>query len=227
MKLPWYWRKHDNHGLLRTCLFIGLGVLQISAFAAAGLLSSRVANTSDEVLVAFNDNCGYLTTPAANGYTPEFLAASRTLLLEQRYGFGQSYQYNQKCYSATPSKTGCNIYAKPNISSYGDNAASCPFDGSICKGNNSAFIIDTGFLDSDLDLGINAPKSDRMQYRKVMTCSPLKTTGYMSNWTSAPEAPLPEDQYLYYYYGPQSDSQWTVSYDNYSRWDASIAYVME
>ena len=226
MKLPWYWRNHANHGLLRTLPLICLGVLQISVFGVAGLFSSRVTTASDEVLVALNEYCGYITPPTFTEWDSEYLDATRTQLLERRAGFSQSFQYNQNCYSATPSKIGCNIYAKSNISSQVNNETACPFNDAICIGTDSAFTIDTGYLDSDLDFGINARKEDRIQYRKVMTCSPLHTTDYMSNWTSGPEDSLPEDQYLYYYYGPTSDSNWTYSYDNYSLYDASEAYVM-
>lgn len=40
---------------------------------------------------------------------------------------------------------------------------------------------DTGFLDSRLHFGMNSRDDDRVQYRRVMTCAPVTTTGYVSN----------------------------------------------
>jgi hypothetical protein len=67
--------------------------------------------------------------------------------------------------------------------------ASCPFDGDACLfGNQSAFEVTTGLLDSNT-LGVNAPVSKRFYFRKTMSCAPLKSderyimaTGNGSDW---------------------------------------------
>lgn len=41
--------------------------------------------------------------------------------------------------------------------------------------------MDTGYLDSQRDLGINQPVSNRVSFRRVTTCSPLKSQGFSDN----------------------------------------------
>ena len=49
---------------------------------------------------------------------------------------------------------------------------SCPFDASRCLlGQNTAFSMATPLLDSHSMFGINAPKSDRVQFQKNVTCA--------------------------------------------------------
>lgn len=53
----------------------------------------------------------------------------------------------------------------------------CPFDEEMCLlGPMSAVSFDTGLLDSHIHLGINAPASDRIQYRWRSTCTILNIT---------------------------------------------------
>ena len=54
----------------------------------------------------------------------------------------------------------------------------CPFDESICR-NNTSVHFNTGYLNSHSHFGINAPASDRIEYRKTMSCAPLTTKGYV------------------------------------------------
>lgn len=55
-----------------------------------------------------------------------------------------------------------------------DTSAACPFDLDMCLlGPNGSISFDTGLLDSHHHLGINAPKSERIQYRRKTTCTPL------------------------------------------------------
>jgi hypothetical protein len=54
----------------------------------------------------------------------------------------------------------------------------------MCLGSvDNAATSDTGLIDSCQDLGINAEMKDRVQLRKAMTCSPIKTQGFLQNGT--------------------------------------------
>ncbi|KAL1641072.1 hypothetical protein SLS58_006344 [Diplodia intermedia] len=56
--------------------------------------------------------------------------------------------------------------------------ASCPFHDDICRSQNGNLYIDTGYIDTHKDLGINAPPDHRFQYRQTTHCAPLRTDGY-------------------------------------------------
>ncbi|KAB8239187.1 uncharacterized protein BDW43DRAFT_306071 [Aspergillus alliaceus] len=44
---------------------------------------------------------------------------------------------------------------------------------SACARSMTAFAMDTGLLDSHADFGINAPPKNRIEYRRLTTCSPI------------------------------------------------------
>jgi hypothetical protein len=55
----------------------------------------------------------------------------------------------------------------------------------VCLINDqSAFSMDTGLIDSHLDLGINARPANRIKFRHVTTCAPL----HGKNWISIENA---------------------------------------
>lgn len=61
-----------------------------------------------------------------------------------------------------------------------DSQAPCPFVESICRSNSTNLILDTGFINTDTHLGINAPPEERLLMRHVLKCAPLLTEGYSS-----------------------------------------------
>lgn len=72
---------------------------------------------------------------------------------------------------------------------------------------NLAVKLDTGLLDSRDDLGFNSKQIDRIQYRKVTTCSPILSTGYVTNGTSTIDGR--GYNYTAAFYGP--NSRWNSS----------------
>lgn len=66
-----------------------------------------------------------------------------------------------------------------------DKQAPCPFQPSICRSNTANIRLDTGFLDTASDLGVNAPKGETVQFRSVLHCAPLETRGYSENKTTS------------------------------------------
>ena len=68
--------------------------------------------------------------------------------------------------------------------------ASCPFDKPLCL--TEGVKIDTGFIDSAIDLGINAKPWDRVLYRKSISCAILNTDPptLHTRWTQAITTPL-------------------------------------
>lgn len=75
--------------------------------------------------------------------------------------------------------------------------------------------MDTGYIDSHEALGVNAPKSERVQYRKVSTCSPILTKGYTTglNDTNPTDTDY-GDLLLQYNYGSVAGvSNYTYQYD--------------
>lgn len=85
---------------------------------------------------------------------------------------------------------------KNNLRATVDSSASCPFSDEICRTNSSNIILDSGYIDTVKDLGVNSPQDESVQFRTVLQCAPLETHGYTSTITT------PADNFTQYYYGP-------------------------
>lgn len=174
MKVAWYWRKLAKHSFGRTLPLIALAATHLALFTAAAFFSSQIASTSDEVLILQDPYCGYLTLPNTTA-GPKYLTQQAAYDVSTRMTATWSENYIKNCYLGSGDNSSCNLFAKAAIDlkySYMD----CPFGDEIClQQTNGAFQVDTGYINSDKDLGINSRKEHSVNYRRVTTCAPLKT----------------------------------------------------
>lgn len=105
----------------------------------------------------------------------------------------------QQCYTDNLGVFDCTYFTKNNLPSKVDNSAPCPFPGEICRSDSSNILLDSGYIDSVKDQGMNGPKDESIQFRTVLHCAPLKTQGYVSNQAT------PANNYTQYHYGPLMD----------------------
>ena len=79
--------------------------------------------------------------------------------------------YSRACYGSSQNLLQCSQYPQQQLPWQVNLNVTCPFTDDLCiYGDSSAYEMDTGQIDSHQALGINAPKSERVQYRKVTTC---------------------------------------------------------
>lgn len=91
--------------------------------------------------------------------------------------------------------------------------------------------MDTGLVDSSLVLGMNTPENQRLQYRKIATCTPINATGLTTsiNITSDDsEFPSqPGDTIVTYNFGPiQDSSNYTFFHNRHAGLDR-IGYTID
>ena len=78
--------------------------------------------------------------------------------------------------------------------------------------NGTAMRMDTGYMDSHLDFGINTKKAERSSYRIVMDCAPITTEGFRSGWLAISDPQMaflrklgpsqdPNARFIFFYYG--------------------------
>lgn len=95
----------------------------------------------------------------------------------------------------------------------------CPFSDDLC-GVAEAFEVDTGYIDTSRDLGINGNAYERLQFRKVMTCAPIAAEErHSTDWTDErPEsgAGFQGDMYKYYNIGNGFGQNYTWVVTNYT-----------
>ncbi|KAI0857613.1 hypothetical protein F4860DRAFT_488914 [Xylaria cubensis] len=173
IRLVWAWRKVPINRLVR---LLPIGLLSITclvAFTVAGGLSSNVSTAAgDEVLVR-STHCGpiRITEPSA-----EMVVIGSRFHAEK---LNDAENYAQRCYSSD--STACNKFVVGRLPTATMNTtATCPFQDRICRDPQSTLRLDTGYIDSNDKLGLNAPNNQRFAWRYVLHCAPLQTEGYTS-----------------------------------------------
>lgn len=81
-----------------------------------------------------------------------------------------SANYVQQCYSNSTRVLDCNgFFTKWLAASRVVTNASCPFGGGICRSNTSNLVLDSGYIDSHVRLGLTTPPDSRVQLRTVLS----------------------------------------------------------
>ena len=221
------WRTVIPHSRRRIAWLVITGVLHLVLFLVAGIFSSQLITTSNETLVKENA-CGYLTNLATSDVvTLEAFHEYVALNLDVERNAGQSLQQVQSCKGTTlATDVQCDAYIRAAhlMALYN---ATCPFqDASMCiTPDGLAVQVDTGMVDSQLDLGINAPVKDRIKYRHVATCSPIKQEGFTTDWINATNVnttglihshePGPGEMLKFYNYGSALNTNHTFWLTNW------------
>ncbi|GFF34148.1 hypothetical protein IFM46972_04136 [Aspergillus udagawae] len=142
-----------------------LAILNILLFGVAGLFTSYITKTAG--------NSTIIIGPACGGF--EFNSSESVMNFKTLQDTYEAATYVRQCYQGSPSGLLCGTYARPSIPFTTNQNASCPFASELCTYNGqSAFQMDTGLLDSQTDFGINARPKDRIKFRRVATCAPVK-----------------------------------------------------
>ena len=224
LKVGWAWRSETFHPMLRSLAFVAMAILHIAAFGIAGLFSSRIVLTDSSILVR-TDLCG--AWPRSDQFTesnfvnfnspPNVLREQESYAINSRLDLTSSLAYVRECYLVdTPCVDDEFIVGALNQDP--DFNASCPFDESLCL--TEGVEIDTGFIDSAIDLGINAKPGDRVLYRKSISCAVLNTDSRYVADTVGPDphnAAYPDEYEVFFYYGPDNQGDnFTASFDNYT-----------
>ncbi len=92
------------------------------------------------------------------------------------------------CYNGGPTDSAsmdCNSFVQTTLSKTTVNYTdACPFLDNIC--DTAAITYNSGLLDSDVDLGINAKPRDRVQFRRVVSCAsiPADSPRFSTDWNT-------------------------------------------
>jgi hypothetical protein len=171
----WAWRRHGQASPLKRIFpSLLLGFFTLSTFLVAGIFSSRVATSSNGEVLISSLNCGGLFLPSSLSPLGGSVYSYFNTWMES------SYNYAQSCYGSNTFRKDCTVYPRQSLPFIITRDTACPFLGqdSICRNMSGNIQIDTGFINSHFDLGINAPPENRFLLRVVAECAPLLTDRY-------------------------------------------------
>ncbi|KAM7218392.1 hypothetical protein V8F06_006156 [Rhypophila decipiens] len=171
----WAWRSAKGRPLGILVVALVAAALCSSTFIVASGFSSRVSITDNEVLIN-NNRCGFLAAPEGSS----FEAGVTVYMPHLSKMFVNAANYAQECYGNSSGLLGCTTFVQNKLPFTVDTAAPCPFAPELCRTQNANIRLDTGLLDSNDHLGLNAPPENRVLFRKVLHCAPLVTEGYKS-----------------------------------------------
>lgn len=174
-QILWAWRHEKKvqklYGRLIPLLLLTL--ILISASGVAGTLSSKVATAMGQEVLISSPNCGILELHDQDEHEH-----SRSSLPIKTLGFILASNYALKFYAKKLKDENCLKYIQLRLPTTIMRDASCPFQEGMCKSRQRNIVLDTGYLDSHHHLGLNTPVDDRVLFRRVTSCAPLKTEGY-------------------------------------------------
>jgi hypothetical protein len=220
IRTGWAWKKTGvKSPLFRSFGFSAIATVNFLAFTIAGVFSSWVTSSTSEVLLKHSSFCGDFEFFGEYGYSKNTTPLSDqdfSSALAIQAGFHsnmihQASSYAKQCSASQSSQNGyCIPVTRRKINWTTTINPSCPFGDDICT--KGSIRMDSGLIDSLLDLGINSKKEDRVGRRLVNTCAPIKTDGYRSGWLNATDPlitslDLPQGfdtnaTSLLFYYGP-------------------------
>jgi hypothetical protein len=175
----WAWRRHGRASPLKRIFpSLLLGFFTLSTFLVAGIFSSRVATSSSGEVLISSLNCGVLFEQQLESIRLSPLEGP--ILSYMNAWIKSSYNYAQLCYGSNTFTKDCTVYPRQSLPFSITRGTACPFPGqdSICRNVSGNIQIDTGFINSHFDLGINAPPENRFLLRLVAECAPLLTDRY-------------------------------------------------
>jgi hypothetical protein len=192
-KSTWTWKKRKApKAASRQTPLITIALIHCALIFAASILTSRLADSTGDVLLQ-SPICGWpdikILQVAQEKLTA--LPGADAFYMTAQSLYGVAREYSRECYTQTAllNSPGCNSFIKSTVDSIVRIDDPCPFQETVCE--TSALTIDTGLLDSHKDMGVNAPPSNRVQFRKALSCAVIPADrNYSSEWTTNSTPPL-------------------------------------
>ena len=208
--------------ILHYILFVVAGTLSNTLVDASsgGLFSNKLQNTSSPV-ISRSPYCGvwnstyYGVATNLNGHSLEDISLAVQYIAKIDQNVQLSLQYAQECSEDQPDASmsaTCNTLQTPRLKFNTNITEVCPFETQLCHDQAATVTFDTGVIDSHHDLGINARHNERLQYRRLTTCTVLNDTGRVLELNKDTSSATAAAYYGQSYQG----TTYTYSYSNYS-----------
>jgi hypothetical protein len=178
LRLLFAWRGLHLKSHLRLWPLILLSFICLIVFMVAGHISSAISTVFDDEVRRECVNTRNATSISEGNSRIIFEPFELSELLRD------SSKYAANCYSTTEYSglVNCKGFVTRSLpTKETNNRAKCPFEQKICRNANGNLRLDTGYIDSNDHIGLNAPVSERLAWRYVLHCAPLQTRGYTSH----------------------------------------------
>lgn len=211
IRFTWNKRKLGRKQILRNLPFVILALCNTLLFAVAGVFSSSVTKAAGTETLISSSHCGYTQYVVQPDDKPG--ASTTAWIVRLANETFAAIMYSRACYGDASNELQCGRFPQTQLVSTSKMNVSCPFQSQIClEGPSAAFRVESQWIDTNNDLGINSKASDRLQYRKVTTCSVIHTTGYFDERNATRTSGDPWRAVMYNY-GSFLSNNFTAAYD--------------
>ncbi|KAI0023953.1 hypothetical protein F4780DRAFT_798170 [Xylariomycetidae sp. FL0641] len=194
----WAWKQVNGRHLSSLLALACLAGVYSTLFAIAGGFSSQISTAMGDEVLLQGTQCGLKDrrTKTVGDFTQ--------VVLDSAEDIGNAANYASQCYgNSMIETTQCTRFVTDRLKYKMNANASCPFQEEMCRGRESNLLLDTGYLDSNDDFGMNAPVIDRFAWRHVLHCAPIETAGFVSHISNGSEG---RDRYHYATWNRQSNN---------------------
>ena len=228
LSISWVWRSRRTQPFRRCLLLLIIAGAHTGSIITASICSANVAMQDAGVLTQ-SPTCGLWSisqnnTEAAelaqDGYWPEYI----DYMTDFQANAIRSASDVTTCtwFNSTDPASSVTLADQCEVSTgriKWQNVtydAPCPFAPEMCNHNltTGAFKLDSGLVNSDSGFGINAPPSDQVTLRRVLTCAPLETRAFATEYIHE-DWDAPEKALKYYTYG---QSYRNATTNNFTSW---------
>lgn len=177
-QLAHYWRTKTTSSMRRSFGLLTVATVHLAVMTAAGVFSSRVTITTQEALVR-SQHCGVWSfAKDLENVTHAEFAEDIAWFSQKTQNLQTSTSQVSSCVNGTIGGSSlCAPFGRRQLNYTTNTSIGCPFADSVCALPNGVRL-DSGLIDSALDLGINSRMEDRLQFQWVVDCAPLQTQGY-------------------------------------------------
>ncbi|KAF2002997.1 hypothetical protein P154DRAFT_573407 [Amniculicola lignicola CBS 123094] len=172
LSVAFAWRRKSNGNWKRTMPIALLAAIVSALFIVAGIFSSRVTDTVNEVLLK-GKLCGNMTGQEAGGNQSYFGIYAPNVTTYRTKRATEYLTYALRCYghAKTLRSDKCQTFAVSSLPYTKDASARCPFNQGSCVFETDNIALDTGYLDSYKHFGVN--NGPRVSVRLRRQCAPI------------------------------------------------------
>ncbi|KAI0016634.1 hypothetical protein F4780DRAFT_669738 [Xylariomycetidae sp. FL0641] len=174
------WLARGKRRRMKTFAVAVAAVACSAAFAVASGFSSSISTAIGTEVLIESSNCGYANVTRWPMKDISILAPIKSKAINN------ALNYAQQCYTNDSSGTlDCGRFVRKQVPAQTNQQADCPFEEVLCRTKSENLRVDTGYMNSNDDFGLNAPPGERMLARHVLHCAPLATAGFSSQRNSS------------------------------------------
>ncbi|KAK5629356.1 hypothetical protein RRF57_005071 [Xylaria bambusicola] len=181
MQLGWGPKGSSIRKVGKTIGLASLALVCLAGFTVVTYVLPYLSSSAGDEVLLRPGRCGFLDTSLITNAT-EYNVMVPPLIANL---VTNAANYATQCYANSSGTLNCTVFIRDRIPTLVQFNATCPFQESVCRGNTSNLLLDTGYVNSHDHFGINTPLKDRVLFRRTLHCAPLVTKGYTTTLRSS------------------------------------------